>query len=291
MSADGVLNLEWRELAANCGFTEGPVARGNEVLFTSINRGALYVTDLVGSGAKQVVEIGGGPNGATLDAAGNVWIAQNGGKVLLTKSAIACPPSIQKVGRDGSVNIVAQAGFNSPNDCAFGPDGRLWFTDPTGSSVVQEPQPGCLRALDITTGECEVILDGLAHPNGLAFGLEPDTLFVGETHRGHIIKLVKSAEGWRHAGVYAVLSHGEPDGMAFDVSGRLWVAATKADALVVIDVGGKGSRLVPLGPSVPTNVCFAGADLCSLVVTAPKGGRVLCATVAEPGIRLAAGNL
>lgn len=288
MSTEAVLNLEWRELAAGCGFTEGPVARGNEVVFTSINRGMLFSVGLGGGEAQALVETGGGPNGLAIDAAGAIWVAQNGGKVVPTKSAIACVPSIQKVAADGSVSVVLQGGLNAPNDCAFGPDGRLWFTDPTGSSEVHEPKPGCLRALDVATGACEVILDGLAHPNGLAFGPEPDTLFVGETHRGHIIKLVKSADGWRHAGVYATLTHGEPDGMAFDASGCLWVAATKADALVVIAPGGKGQRLVPLGPSFPTNVCFAGADRRSLVVTAPKGGRVLCASVSEPGIPLAA---
>jgi len=289
MSSDAIRQLKWREVASNCGFTEGPVSRGDQILFTSINRGLLYVADLAGGGAKQFAETGGGPNGAALDVAGNIWVAQNGGKVVPTKSTVACPPSIQKVGTDGTVAVVAQAGFSAPNDCAFGPDGRLWFTDPTGSSEVHEPKPGRLWALDVKTGVCELILDGLAHPNGLAFGLDPTTLYVGETRRGHIIKLEKSPEGWRHAGVYAVLSHGEPDGMAFDQAGRLWVAATKADALVVIDAGGKTSRTVPIGPSFPTNVCFAGDDLRTLVVTAPKGGRVLCATVAEPGIKLAVG--
>jgi len=280
------MKLEWRELAVNCGFTEGPVAAGERIVFTSINRGVLYEANLTGSGAKLVVETGGGPNGAALDRAGNVWVAQNGGKVVPTKSALPCEPSIQRVGKDKNVTVPARGKFSAPNDCAFGPDGRLWFTDPAGSTEDADPKPGRLWALDVASGEAELILDGLAHPNGLAFGLDPDYLFLGETRLKRIIKLAKFREGWRPAGVYFEMPVGEPDGMAFDRSGRLWVAATKADALVVIDVGGKGSQSVALGPSFPTNLCFAGHDLRSLVVTAPKGGRLLCATVDEPGLPL-----
>ncbi len=283
-----ILDLGWRELAANCGFTEGPVAIGERIIFTSINRGTLYEANLARHGAKQLVETGGGPNGAALGADGSIWVAQNGGKVVPTRSALACAPSIQRVTPDGELMVVAQGKFSAPNDCAFGPDGRLWFTDSAGSTEDADPKPGRLWALDVSNGECELILEGLAHPNGLAFEADRETLYVGETRRRHIIKLAKTAEGWRHVGVYAELARGEPDGMALDQSGRLWVAATKADALVVIEPGGKNSKFVPLGPSFPTNLCFAGPDLRSLVVTAPKGGRVLCATVEAPGLPLAA---
>lgn len=283
------LKLDWRELAANCGFTEGPAAAGERIFFTSVNRGLLYGADLTGSGAKPVVETGGGPNGAALDHEGNVWIAQNGGKVVPTKSALPCEPSIQRVAKDGSVTVRARGRFSAPNDCAFGPDGRLWFTDPAGSTEEVNAKPGRLWAHDVATGEIELILDGLAHPNGLAFGLDPDYLFLAETHRKRIIMLSKSREGWRHAGVYFELAVGEPDGMAFDRSGRLWVAAGKGDALVIIEAGGKGSQVALLGPSFPTNLCFAGEDRRSLIVTAPKGGRLLCAMVDEPGLPLFGG--
>lgn len=281
------LRLEWREIAANHGFTEGPVAAGESVYFTSINRGMLYCVPLSGGTLEAAVETGGGPNGSALDARGNVWIAQNGGKVVPTKSKIECAPSIQRV-HDGRVSAVSSGRFSAPNDCAFGPDGRLWLTDPAGSTedARSSAKPGRLWALDVASGELELILDGLAHPNGLAFGADPTELYVGETRRKQIIVLSKGGSGWRLRGIYADLPVGEPDGMAFDTAGRLWVAATKADALVIIEPGGKTFRTVPLGPSFPTNLCFAGKDRTSLVITAPKGGRVLRASVDTAGLPL-----
>lgn len=281
------INLLWRELAANCGFTEGPVARAGEVYFTSINRGAVYRVPMAGGVAVQFAEAGGGPNGMAMDTKGNLWVAQNGGKVIPTKSTIRCAPSIQIITPQGQISTPSSSGFAAPNDCAFGPDGRLWFTDPAGSTEDAQPAPGRLWAMDIGSGNCEMILEGLAHPNGLAFGQDGDTLYVGETRRKQIIRLNQSAQGWRHAGVYAEMPVGEPDGMAFDTAGNLWVAATKADAIVVIRAGGKSFRIAPLGgPTFPTNVCFGGADMRSLVVTAPKGGRVLCSEVEVPGLPL-----
>lgn len=281
------LAFEWTELAAGHGFLEGPVASGDGVVFTSINRGLLYRVPLAGGAVTTVAETGGGPNGLAIDGAGVLWVAQNGGKVVPSRSTLPCVPSIQRVAPDGRVGVALGSGLQAPNDCAFGPDGRLWFTDPHGSTTDAERRPGGLWALDTATGEAEQVLGGLAHPNGLVFGPEGDELFVGETHRGHVIRLRRDAHGWKHAGVYATLEVGEPDGMAFDMAGRLWVAASAGDAIVVFEPGGRDAGVVRLGPSFPTNLCFAGPDLRTLVATLPKGGRVVSTRVETPGLALA----
>jgi gluconolactonase len=74
--------------------------------------------------------------------------------------------------------------------------------------------------------------------------------------------------------------------MAFDSAGRLWVAASEGDAIVVFESNGSIRHVLDMGPSFPTNLCFGGSDLTVLVVTAPKGGRVLAADVECPGIAL-----
>lgn len=281
------LRLDWRELASGCGFTEGPVAHGDQLVFTSINRGRVYRVPIGGGQVVPVAETGGGPNGAAIDAQGRLWIAQNGGQVIPTRSAIASPPSIQRIDADGRVERIASDGLTAPNDCAFGPDGRLWFTDPSGSTQVEPPLPGKLWAMDVGSGHCELMLDKLAHPNGLAFSPDRESLLVGETRRQRILRLRCTPAGWREAGVFAQMPVGEPDGMAFDSKGRLWVAATGADALVVFDESGRHFATVPIGsPSFPTNVCFGGPQRRTLFVTAPKGGRVICAEVDTPGLPL-----
>jgi gluconolactonase len=282
------LDLTWTELAAGQGFLEGPVAVGDSVVFTSINRGMLYRVPLAGGDVMPVAETGGGPNGLALDRNGVLWVAQNGGGVVPSRSKLEVRPSIQRVTPDGQVGVACGSGLLAPNDCAFGPDGRLWFTDPHGSTIGEVRQPGRLWALDPVTGEAEKILGGLAHPNGLVFGPGGDDLFVGETHRGHIIRLRRNAHGWQPAGVYATLPVGEPDGMAFDMDGRLWVAASAGDAIVVFEPGGQDGSVIRLGPSFPTNLCFAGDDRRTLVVTLPKGGRVLSTRLQVAGLPLLA---
>ena len=74
---------------------------------------------------------GGSPWGAVLGSDGAVYVTQ-GGNVPGSpdQSAVA---GIQRVNADGSVEMLStEIGGHTlagPNDLAFGPDGRLWFTD------------------------------------------------------------------------------------------------------------------------------------------------------------------
>lgn len=280
------LKLQWRELAAGMGFTEGPIAYQGDIVFTSINRGKLYRVGLRDSEASEFVETGGGPNGLAMGSGGEIFVAQNGGQIIPTKSGIRRAPSIQAVSAGRTTRLISDNNYYAPNDCAFGPDGRLWFTDPYGSTIATERKPGRVWALNVATGEVELIADDLSHPNGLAFGPDTRELYVAETLRQRVIRLTRSAVGWRNNGVFATLPVGEPDGMAFDTVGRLWVAASKGDAIAVFAPNGSLAHVIDLGPSHPTNLCFGGPDRETLVVTVPKGGRLLATEVSDPGLAL-----
>jgi gluconolactonase len=252
-----------RLLAADIGFTEGPLwTADGRLLVTSLSRGLIYEISLDG-GAREWAEPGGGPNGLALDAEGTVWVAQNGGATRPSKSARPVRPGLQTV-RDGVVDDVLTAGCDAPNDLALGPDGRIWFTDPHGPF---DERPGTVRAYDPRTGALETLLEGLEYPNGLAFA--GDELLVAETRTGRVLRFALDGAP---LGELATLREGRPDGMALDAAGNLYVAATSADAVLVYD--GEGREREPIrfdGPTMPTNVAFAG-DV--LVVTAGKGGRV-----------------
>ena len=61
-------------------------------------------------------------------------------------------PSIQRIEREGGrAEIIATEldgkRFNGPNDLVFGPDGRLYFTDP-GTYRPADPEPSYLFVLD-----------------------------------------------------------------------------------------------------------------------------------------------
>jgi gluconolactonase len=279
---------QWDTVARDAGFTEGCTPFRDGIAFVAINRGTVTLASLDGSAPVTVHEVGGGPNGAAVDRHGQVWIAQNGGQVVPTKSSLPVVPGIQRVNQDGVVDQVASDGLLAPNDLAFGPDGRLWFTDPRGST--EHPQLGAVWALDVTDGRLDLILDNLDHPNGLAFTPDGLSLLVGETRARHVIALQPADDGrWRHTGVFCEYPDGEPDGMAFDHLGRLWVAGSAGHNLAVFAPDGRVEHVMSLGPSFPTNVCFAGRRLDTVVVAAAKGGRILAARAPVPGVALFGG--
>jgi gluconolactonase len=252
-----------RALAEGIGFTEGPLWIDGRLLVTSVSRGLIYEVSLDG-GAEVVAETGGGPNGLAADADGRVWVAQNAGATGVSKSQRAVAPGLQRLG-DGGVEDVLTEGCDAPNDLVEGPDGRIWFTDPHGPF---DDKPGTVRAYDPRTGALETVLDGLEYPNGLVFA--GDDLLLAETRTRRILRSALDGTPPREL---APLPDGRPDGMALGADGNLYVAATSADAVFAFDLDGRERGVVQFdGPTMPTNVAFAGE---LLVVTAGKGGRVL----------------
>jgi gluconolactonase len=287
----------WRQLAEGAGFVEGPVWDGEAIAFVSVNRGLVYRAELDGSGSTVIAETGAGPNGATLDASGRIWLVQNGARVMESRSDREAAPGIQIIDRAGTVHTeLARDELHAPNDCAFGPDGRLWFTDPYGR-LMDDPAGdpgrtgahGRVWAYTPGGGDLELIAENLPHPNGLCFSADGARLLVSDTRSTTIVALEVDGSGPRPAREVAKLPAGRPDGMAFDSAGRLWIAATDAEALAVLDPDGSW-ELVPLGGSFPTNVCFAGDELGTIVVTAARGGRVLAAPATVPGLPLHSGG-
>jgi gluconolactonase len=253
---------------------------------TSISRGRLYEIPLDGQDPAEVAETGGGPNGAAALADGSVWVAQNGGHVITELPEPVVPPGIQRI-ENGEATYVADTDLQAPNDLAFGPEGELWFTDPYPRMIRDDPVTGRIWRLDPQTGEKLLVSDALHHPNGLAVSPDGSELFVAETIHKRIWRFPISDAGLGDGTLFAQLEAGEPDGIAFDAEGRLHVAChVDYDGIVVLTPEGEVAETIELEGAFPTNVCFAGDDLRLLVVTAPKGGRVIGIDRDVPGLPL-----
>jgi gluconolactonase len=273
-------------LAAGLGFVEGPVALDDEhIAVASINRGHIYRIPLDGATPELLIETGGGPNCVAVGANSELWIAQNGGTVMPSKSTVPAVPSIQRWTTDLET-VHAEAVFG-PSDCVIGPDGRLWFTDPADHALTGTAKPGCLRTYDPFTGDLHTELDTLQFPNGLAFGADPDELYVAETTPGVVRRYRVGPTGCHPDGWEFPLPHGKPDGLAVDSEGWLWVAGSTGDNLIAVDRAGNIRRQLSFGDRVlVTSVCFAGPDLATLVVTIAKGGTVMTLPAPNPGLPL-----
>jgi len=209
------------------------------------------------AGVERVAATGGGPNGATLGPDGALYVTQNGGMTPDTRTTAG----IQRVDADGDVALVltsvAGRALEGPNDLAFGPDGRLWFTDPRGpADPSRNDRSGRLFAVDLASGEGEVVLEvGPVFPNGIAF-LPDGTLVWTESFSRRVMTL---ADG-RPRLLIELPDRHAPDGLCIGDDGRLYVASTYAHCVSVLDGGEIVDRLV-CGDGMVTNCCFGGTDL------------------------------
>jgi gluconolactonase len=258
-----------RTLAAGIGFTEGPLwTSDGALLVTSMSRGLVYRVALDGSAPAVAAETGGGPNGLAEGADRVVFVAQNGNATIQSRSPRPVVPGIQAL-RGSEVADLA-GGCLAPNDCAMGPDGHLWFTDPPARAG------GRARVcrLDPATAAVEVLLETDGFPNGLAFDAD-GTLVVVDTHRHALVRYRVDERGLVADGLLAEVPGSGPDGIAFDADGRLHVAAFDSEEVLVVGPGGAVEERIPLAGLRPTNLCFAGPGLATLVVTCASGGRVV----------------
>jgi gluconolactonase len=286
--------VEGTVLASNLGFPEGPVVMPDgSIVLCDGNTGELLRWD--GGSMGTFATTGGSPWGAVLGSDGAVYVTQ-GGNVPGSPDQSAVP-GIQRVNADGSVEMLStEIGGHSlagPNDLAFGPDGRLWFTD-SGTEQdprVDVPTPGRLFALDASeAGEMRAERPEV-YPNGIAFD-GAGRLYWTESlaHR-----VCRWDDG--RATVFAQLSDGHrPDGMAFAEDGRLFVCTTISDGVTVLSGDGEVVDEIDLGEHA-TNCAFAGSTLYVTATSGPdlaaddRGGSFWRVEADAVGLRLLAGSL
>ncbi len=258
---------EGQIVASGLAFPEGPVWLDGEVVFTEITGGRLSGCAADGT-VRVVAETGGGPNGATLGPDGALWVTQNGGMGRGPRTGAG----IQRATLDGAVTLafssVGGVQLEGPNDLAFGPDGRLWFTDPRGDSDPRKNDlPGRLFAVDVASGEGELVAElDVVFPNGIAFDAD-GVLHWTESFTRRVMRMVDGSPEV----VVELPERFFPDGMCFGADGTIYVASTYGHCISVVDVSGPPEIVDRLmcGDGMPTNCCFGGT---SLFVTESRHG-------------------
>lgn len=212
-------------IASNLGLLEGPViCRDGSLLVTSIDRGLLYRIE--GGMSKIFADVGGGPNGATEGPDQEIFVAQNGG-IPPGPHSKPVAPGVQVVGRDGAVRWLTDKP-RSPNDLAFGPDGRLYITDPTRKP---ERDDGRIWACDITTGDCELLIACDWYPNGIGFSSDDRWIYVADSRHRRVVRIPFQKPSLAEMEVVFTLPRGGPDGFAFDVEDNMLIGCPVRDGL------------------------------------------------------------
>ena len=250
-------------VATGFGFTEGPMWDP---------AGFLYVSDetlnkifrVYPNGRKEEVIALGDPDGNTFD---------RHHRLIDCASVLR---AIIEVTPDGKYKVLADRyegkRLNSPNDVIVGPDGALYFTDPTLDLVKGEKQEipfqGVYRLDD--SGSLRLLTRDLVQPNGLAFSPDGKKFYVDDDEQRNIRVYDVAADGTLiHGRVFSEEPGGKgdgvPDGIKVDDKGNLFVTGPKG--IWVWDANGNHLGTIVM-PEQPANLTWGDPQYDTLYITA-----------------------
>lgn len=212
-------------VATSFGFTEGPVWDPSGFLYVSdetINK----IFRVYPGGKKQELIALGDPDGNTFD------------RQYRLIDCASVLRAIIEVTPNGRYKILADKydgkRLNSPNDIIVGPDGALYFTDPTLDLVAGEKQEipfqGVYRLGE--SGNLSLLTRDLSQPNGLAFSPDGKRFYVDDSEQRNIRVYDVAADQTLHNGrIFGEepggKGEGVPDGIKVDEKGNLFVTGPK----------------------------------------------------------------
>ncbi|MEZ0239163.1 MAG: SMP-30/gluconolactonase/LRE family protein [Chloroflexota bacterium] len=284
-------------LATGLGHPEGPdiLPDGRVVMVETY--GSRILAWSQEKGIHLYADCGGGPNACMLGSDGALYITQNGGTVGAWRAARMVRPSIQRAWPDGRVEEVAsEAGgiaLQAPNDLTFGPDGRLYFTDPA-DYLPDQRRPGRVFAIapDGTSELLEELPD--AYPNGIVAEPDGSIVWVESYER----RVYRKRPG-RPSELLHQLPDGHiPDGLKIAADGNLWITTFMSGGVDIVAPDGRAIDFLETG-GVPLNCVFHEGSLLitdfgevtAVTADAPMDGRLWRVDVEVEGMPLFRGAI
>jgi gluconolactonase len=256
-------NAKLETVGSGFGFTEGPMWDPAGFLYVSdetINK----IYKLYPDGRKEEVISLGDPDGNTFD---------RDHRLIDCASVLR---AIIEVTPEGKYKVLADRyqgkKLNSPNDVIIGPDGAIYFTDPTLDLVAGEKQEipfqGVYRLGK--DGDVRLLTKDLTQPNGLAFSPDGKHFYVDDSEQRNIRVYDVAADGTlRNGRIFGEEPGGKgdgvPDGIKVDKNGNLFVTGPKG--IWVWDASGHHLGTIVV-PEQPANLTWGDKDYRTLYITA-----------------------
>jgi gluconolactonase len=267
------------EVVRTGDYTEGVVVDHEGNLYFSHEK---IVTKVAPDGTATTWAETGSPNGHKVLADGTHLICDASRHALLHLDAGGkeLPPAATE--SDGQP-------LRGPNDLTLDPaTGGVYFTDPARSD--ERNPDGTIHYLD-RQGVCHTVAKGLAFPNGIVIRPGGRELLVAESKRNRILAFPVQGPG--RLGEPRVLIDlpakgpgqidNQPDGIALDAEGNLFVAHYGMRQVQVVSPDGKLVRRYPGGNLTTSNVAFAGPAMDRLYLTGGEPGALFRLDL--PGVR------
>ena len=257
-------NAQLTKVATGFGFTEGPVWDPSGYLWVSdetLNK--IFQVNTVTGQKQEIISLG--------DPDGNTYDREH--RLLDCASVLRAIIRLSPDGKSYTIVVDRYHGkrLNSPNDVVLGPDGAIYFTDPTSDLPKDQKQElpfkGVYRIA--ADGQLQLLTKDIEDPNGLAFSPDGTKFYVDDSTQRNIHIYDFSAGGLTNGRIFGVEPGGKhdgvPDGMKVDRQGNLYVVGPKG--IWVWDPGGHHLGTIVV-PEQPANLAWGDSDYSTLYITA-----------------------
>lgn len=267
-----------RTVATQLSFPEGPVNDGTGRIFFSNCYsdwiGILHrdvVTTWVKKPTKHINF--GKTNGLLYTNDGYLIACDYGeGKILQFNAEGECKVLIDSDG---------EKRFNRPNDIASDPHGNFYFTDP--KSYDTSITDGRVFYFSRTTNKLTLATENLSFPNGIAVSPDGLKLYVCESAKHQVSVFDITEDGLLNKRLFARIPWGDPDGIAFDTKGNLYIAVFGGGRVVQVSPDGEVIKVILTPGKKPSNIEFGGEGNQTLYVTECETNAIYSLPVEVPG--------